>query len=149
MSLRISNMSTKFPKKALRVPKLKNLLLATTIATGTLFGVAKYDNYQYNKDPVVYTVKSMSNECIANDTFYSAGQILENTQENVSNPFTPHTPKEKATARLELFVNKLGNNINNIFTALILQLAGLAAVHQKEKFDEELDKILNILENSQ
>ena len=149
MNLRISNMSTKFPKKALRVPKLKNLLLATTIATGTLFGVAKYDNYQYNKDPVVYSMKSLSNDLIANDTFYSAGQIVENTQENVSNPFTPHTPKEKAIARLELFANKLGSNINNICTALIFQLLGLAALNQKEKLDEEVDKILNKLENSQ
>ena len=149
MNLRISNMSTKFPQKALRVPKLKNLLLATTIATGTLFGVAKYDDYQYKKDPAAYSKKSLSNELIANDTFYSAGQILENTQENVSNPFTPHTPKEKATARLELFANKLGSNSNNICTALIFQLLGLAALNQKEKFDEELDKFLNNSENSQ
>ena len=149
MNLRISNMSTKFPKKALRVPKLKNLLLATTIATGTLLGVAKYDTYQYNKNPILYTVKSLSNEFTVNDTFYSMGQIVENTQENVSNPFTPHTPKEKAIARLKLFVNKLGLNSNKISYAFILQLLGLTAVHQKEKFDEELDKILNILENSQ
>ena len=149
MSLRISNISTKFPQKALRVPKLKNLLLATTIATGTLFGVAKYNNYQFEKNPVAYSMKSLSNELIANDTYYSMGQILENTQENVSNPFTPHTPKEKAIARLELFVNKLGFNSNKISYAFILQLLGLAVLNQKEKLDEKIDEILNKLENSQ
>ena len=149
MSLRISNMSTKFPQKALRVPKLKNLLLATTIATGTLFGVAKYDNYQFEKNHVAHSMKSLSNELIANDTFYLMGQILENTQENVSNPYTPHTPKEKAIARLKLFVNKLGFNSNKISYAFILQLLGLVALNQKEKFDVELDKLLNKLENSQ
>ena len=99
MNLRITNMSTKFPKKALRVPKLKNLLLATTIATGTLFGVASYDTYQYEKDPALHSMRRTMNDLIANDTFYSIGQSLENTQENMPNPFPPHTPKEKATAR--------------------------------------------------
>ena len=149
MSLRISNMSTKFPQKALRVPKLKNLLLATTIATGTLLGVAKYNNYQYEKNPRVYDAKRSINELIAKDTFYSMGQILENTQENVSNPCTPHTPKEKAIARLELFVNKLGFNSNKISYAFILQLLGLVGIHMNEKLDEKIDEILKNSENSQ
>lgn len=149
MNLRISNMSTKFPKKALRVPKLKNLLLATTIATGTLLGVAKYDDYQYKKDPAVYSMKRIINDLMANDIFYTAGQIVENTQENMSNPFTPHTLKEKATARLELFVNKLGSNSNKISYAFILQLLGLVGIHMNEKLDEKIDELLKNSENSQ
>ena len=149
MSLRISNMSTKFPKKALRVPKLKNLLLATTIATGTLLGVASYDIYQYKKDPAVYSMKRTIDDLIANDTFYSIGQSLENTQENMSNPFPPHTPKEKATARLKLFVDKLGSNVFYIGSAFFLQALGLVGIHMNEKLDEKIDEFLKNSENSQ
>ena len=131
MSLRISNMSTKFPQKALRVPKLKNLLLATTIATGTLLGVASYDIYQYKKCPVAYDIKRSTNDLIANDIFYS------------------HTPKEKATARLKLFVDKLGSNVFDIGIVFFLQALGLVGIHMNEKLDEKIDEFLKNSENSQ
>ena len=87
---------------------------------------------------------------IANDTFYSIGQILEITQENKSNPFTPHTPKEKATARLKLFVDKLGSNVFDIGSIFFLQALGLVGIHMNEKLEEKLDeKIDEFLKNSE
>ena len=134
MNLRISNMSTKFPKKALRVPKLKNLLLATTIATGTLFGVASYDTYQYNKDPVVYTVKSLSNAW---------------TAFGIDRKNNAPSHAEKATANFNLFANKLGQNVFYIGSAFFLQALGLVGIHMNEKLDEKIDEFLKNSENSQ
>lgn len=77
--------------KNFKSPKLKNILLATTIATGTMLGIAKYDNYKYEKNPIFYNIEHVYNEYF---NFFNIDK-------------TPN-PIEKATASFKLFANKLG-----------------------------------------